>query len=234
MTQPAKKTEMEGLLFITHRTEKYDYLQSVEIALAGGCRQIQLRMKDVSAAGIEVVAEAAKVAEVARQAKILCDEAGAELYIDDLVEVCRNVGAAGVHLGKQDMPPAEARAVLGDRYIIGGTANTFEDICMLHRQRVNYVGLGPFRFTTTKKNLSPVLGTRGYRAIIQRCRENGICLPILAIGGITIDDIPAIMQTGVSGIALSSTILNAKDPVEETRKIVALAGKAILHAEQFC
>jgi thiamine-phosphate pyrophosphorylase len=205
---------MEGLLFITHRTEKYDCLQSVEIALAGGCRQIQLRMKDVSAAGVE---------EAARQAKILCDEYRAALYIDDRVEVCRNVGAAGVHLGKQDMSPAEARAVLGDKYIIGGTANTFEDISILYRQRVDYIGLGPFRFTTTKKNLSPVLGTQGYRAIIQRCRENGIYLPILAIGGITIDDIPDIMQTGVSGIALSSTILNAENPVEETRKIVALA-----------
>lgn len=202
---------MEGLLFITHRTERYDYLQSVEIALEGGCRQIQLRMKDVPVAEAE---------ETAHRAKALCDRYKAALYIDDHVEVCRNVGAAGVHLGKQDMPPAEARAILGDKYIIGGTANTFEDIDRLHKQQVDYIGLGPFRYTATKRNLSPVLGIEGYRTIIKRCRENGIFLPILAIGGITIADIPGIMQTGVSGIALSSAILNAANPVEETKKIL--------------
>ncbi|MDR0699092.1 MAG: thiamine phosphate synthase [Tannerella sp.] len=204
---------MDGLLFITHRTDRYDYLRSVEIALEGGCRQIQFRMKDAPLGEVE---------EVAHCAKVLCDKHKAALYIDDYVEICRNINAAGVHLGKSDMAPSEARMVLGDRYIIGGTANTFEDICMLHQQQVDYIGLGPFRFTTTKKNLSPVLGLEGYRVIVNRCRENGIFLPILAIGGITIADIPGIMQTGVSGIALSSAILSAENPVEETRKIMEL------------
>jgi thiamine-phosphate pyrophosphorylase len=204
---------MKGLLFITHRTERYGYLQSVEIALEGGCRQIQLRMKDCPVAEVE---------KTAHQAKDLCDRYKAVLYIDDHVDVCRSVDAAGVHLGKQDMAPAEARMVLGDKHIIGGTANTFEDIRLLHKQGVDYIGLGPFRFTTTKKNLSPVLGLEGYRAIIRRCGENGIFLPVLAIGGITIDDIPGIMQTGMSGIALSSTVLNADDPRKETEKIVTL------------
>jgi thiamine-phosphate pyrophosphorylase len=204
---------MNGLLFITHRTDRYDDLRSVELALEGGCRQIQLRMKDAPLKEVE---------EVAHCAKVLCDKYKAALYIDDEVEICRNVDAAGVHLGKSDMPPAKARRVLGDRYIIGGTANTFEDICILHQQRVDYIGLGPFRFTTTKKNLSPFLGLEGYRIIVKRCRENGLFLPILAIGGITIADIPDIMQTGVSGIALSSALLNADNPVEETRKIMAL------------
>lgn len=204
---------MNGLLFITHRTERYDDLQSVEIALEGGCRQIQLRMKDAPAGEVE---------DVARRAKALCDEYHAALYIDDYVEICRTVGAAGVHLGKSDMPPSEARAMLGDGYVIGGTANTFEDICTLHGQQVNYVGLGPFRFTTTKKNLSPVLGPEGYRTILRQCRENKIPLPVVAIGGITAADIPDVMRTGVSGIALSSAILNAENPVEATRRIVRL------------
>ena len=202
---------MNGLLFITHQTDKITYLQSVEIALKGGCRQIQLRMKE---------AEIGEVEAVAQKAKLLCDKYQASLYIDDYVEVCKNIGATGVHLGKSDMPPAEARAVLGEKYIIGGTANTFDDIAELHRQRVDYIGLGPFRFTTTKKNLSPVLGLEGYADIVTLCRKGGINLPIVAIGGITISDIPDIMRTGVSGIALSSTILNAESPVEETQKIL--------------
>lgn len=204
---------MNGLLFITHQTERYSYLDSVGIALEGGCRQIQLRMKDLS------VHEAIKIAE---KAKALCDQYNAQLYIDDHVEICRQVKAAGVHLGKMDMPPSEARILLGNDFIIGGTANTFDDILHLHSEGVDYIGLGPFRFTETKKNLSPVLGPEGYSKIMNRCRDNHICLPVLAIGGITIEDIPAILQTGMSGIALSSTILNADNPVEETEKIIEM------------
>lgn len=202
---------MKGLLFITHRTARYDYLQSVEVALQGGCRQIQLRMKDASPE---------EVLETAREVKRHCDAYHAALYIDDHVDVCKAVGATGVHLGKTDMPPAEARKILGKGFIIGGTANTFEDIRQHAEAGVDYIGLGPFRFTTTKKNLSPILGLSGYRDIIQACQEEQIHLPILAIGGITPDDISEIMQTGVSGIALSSTILNASDPVEETKRII--------------
>ena len=206
---------MNGLLFITHRTEKITYLQSVEIALKGGCRQIQLRMKE---------AEVDEVEATAQQAKSLCDEYHAKLYIDDHVDVCKKAEATGVHLGKSDMLPVNARTVLGDRYIIGGTANTFEDIVELYKQKVDYIGLGPFRFTMTKKNISPVLGLEGYEKIVNKCRDNNINIPILAIGGITINDIHAIMSTGVSGIALSSTILNAEDPIKETERIIKIMG----------
>ena len=211
---------MNGLLFITHRTEKYDYLQSVEVALKGGCRQIQLRMKGAFVEEVE---------KTAIQTKSMCDVYGADLYLNDHTEVCRKVNAKGVHLGKTDMPPSEARAMLNEKYVIGGTANTFDDILHLYKQGVNYIGLGPFRFTTTKTNLSPVLGLEGYRSIVKLCRQYEINLPILAIGGITIDDIQDIMQTGVSGIALSSTILNAENPVEETRKIVNFIKKICIN-----
>lgn len=204
---------MNGLLFITHQTEQFDYLQSVEIALAGGCRQIQLRMKEASFD---------EVLQTAIEAKKRCDLLGAELYIDDYPAICKKVNATGVHLGKLDMSPTEARRLLGNGFVIGGTANTFEDVVRLSQEGVDYIGLGPFRFTTTKKNLSPVLGVEGYRTIIARCREQGICLPILAIGGIVKTDIPTLMQVGISGIALSSTILQAADPIEETKQLIKL------------
>jgi thiamine-phosphate pyrophosphorylase len=207
---------MKGLLFITHQTARYDTLGSIEIALAGGCRQIQLRMKERPVEEVEAAA---------RRAMALCRTYGAALYIDDHVEVCRRVDAAGVHLGKADMPPSRARAALGSMYRIGGTANTFEDIRLLHRQGADYIGLGPFRFTATKKNLSPVLGIEGYSLIMRRCREESIALPVMAIGGITPDDIPALMRTGISGVALSSAILQAARPVEETGRIVELMNR---------
>ena len=123
------------------------------------------------------------------------------------------------------MPIAEARKLLGKDFIIGGTANTFEDVKAHSEAGADYIGCGPFRFTTTKKNLSPILGLEGYRHIITCMKEEGICLPVVAIGGITCDDIPAILQTGVSGIALSGSILRAENPVEETRRIVALTDR---------
>lgn len=207
---------MKGLLFITHHTEKYSYLDAASIALEGGCRHIQLRMKDASPLDIK---------ETAIQVKAICNNYGAILYIDDYVDICKDSAAAGVHLGKLDMPLSEARKILGTNFIIGGTANTYEDICSLNNEGADYIGLGPFRFTTTKKNLSPILGLSGYKDIMQKCKENGIDLPVIAIGGITVDDIPELITTGVSGIALSSSILTAKDPIGETKRIIETINK---------
>ena len=207
---------MLPLQFITHFTERYSYLDSARMALEGGCRWIQLRMKDATAEALK---------ETALQVQELCRRHEATFIIDDHVELVKEIHADGVHLGKNDMPIAEARRVLGEEYLIGGTANTFDDILRHHRDGADYIGCGPFRFTTTKKNLSPVLGLEGYRDILRQMEEHHINLPVVAIGGITYDDIPAIMATGIHGIALSGTILQAADPVAETRRILEVRGR---------
>lgn len=199
------------LQFITHYTGRYTYFDSARMALEGGCQWIQLRMKEATEE--EVEKEAIRVQD-------LCRQYGATFIIDDHVALAKKLHADGVHLGKKDMPIAEARKLLGKDFIIGGTANTFEDVQMHYAAGADYIGCGPFRFTTTKKNLSPVLGLEGYRNIVSRMKEAGINLPIVAIGGIAFEDIPAIMQTGVSGIALSGSILRADDPIAETRRII--------------
>lgn len=199
------------LQFITHYTGRYTYFDSARMALEGGCRWIQLRMKEATEE--EVEKEAIRVQD-------LCRQYGATFIIDDHVALAKKLHADGVHLGKKDMPIAEARKLLGKDFIIGGTANTFEDVQMHYAAGADYIGCGPFRFTTTKKNLSPVLGLEGYRNIVSRMKKAGINLPIVAIGGIAFEDIPAIMQTGVSGIALSGSILRADDPIAETRRII--------------
>ncbi len=186
------------------------------MALDGGCRWVQLRMKDVADDEVRRVAE---------EAQRWCRDASATFIIDDRVELVRQIGADGVHLGKNDMSVGEARALLGDGFIIGGTANTFDDIRSHYEAGANYIGCGPFRFTTTKKGLAPVLGLEGYTYLIKRAREEGINLPIVAIGGITADDIPAIMSTGVSGVALSGTVLRAENPVEEMKKLIKITEK---------
>lgn len=199
------------LYFITHRNGHYDEISGTRAVLEGGCRLVQLRIKDVS--DDEYV-------DVGRCLRRMCSQYDARLIVDDRVHLVRDIDADGVHLGKKDMPVDKARNILGPGYIIGGTANTFDDILALTRQGVDYIGLGPFRFTSTKKNLSPVLGIEGYKDIMDGCRRVGIDVPVYAIGGITIDDIPAIMQTGVVGIALSGALLQRTDIVEHTKEII--------------
>ena len=199
--------------FITHFTEQYSYEDSVRIALEGGCRWVQLRMKNVAAEHIY---------PIALRTQKMCQEYGATFIIDDHVKIAKQIQADGVHLGKLDMPISEARKILGNDFIIGGTANTFEDVKAHYEAGADYIGCGPFRYTTTKSNLSPILGLDGYRHIISRMKEAHIDIPLVAIGGITEEDIPSLLETGITGIALSGSILRAEHPIEEMKKIITI------------
>lgn len=199
------------LQLITNPSESLSVVDGAKLALAGGCRWVQLRHKD--ACRQQLVDEGGEIMEA-------CRKEGATFIVDDNVEIAAELGADGVHLGKNDMPVAEARKILGPTRIIGATANTFDDIEKAWRDGADYIGLGPFRFTTTKKKLSPVLGIEGYRSIFSRCRKEGIDIPIVAIGGIMPDDIPPIIDSGADGIALSGCILNASDPSAQTKEII--------------
>ena len=205
------RVENYKLQFITHHNERYSYIDSARMALEGGCRWIQLRMKEAR----EAILESAAIT-----IQRMCREYGATFIIDDNVALTKRIGADGVHLGKNDMPVAEARNMLGEGYIIGATVNTFDDIVnALHTATPDYFGCGPFRHTTTKRNLAPILGYEGYREVISKMRECNIEIPLIAIGGITKDDIPELLRCGVNGIALSGSILNAEHPVMEMHSI---------------
>lgn len=200
------------LQFITHPSDKYSIAEEVQMVLEGGCKWIQLRLKDASDEEFR---------QTALEIIPLCKENEAFLVFDDRVELAKEMSVHGVHLGKDDMNPLLARENMGPEAIIGCTANTAADIIAFHGWDVDYVGLGPFRYTTTKSKLSPVIGIEGYRAIVDEVRKAEILLPIVAIGGITLEDIPALMATGVNGVAMSSAIINASDPVEYTRAALA-------------
>lgn len=202
---------MRSIQFITHQNDCIGYAEGAKMALEGGCKWIQLRMKD---------ATDDEVRSVAAEIHPLCKQNEAIFLLDDRVELVRELHADGVHLGKNDMPVDEARRVLGEEFIIGGTANTFEDIERLASQGADYIGCGPFRFTTTKKNLAPVLGLEGYRDIIEKMRRAGIDIPVVAIGGITASDIDDILATGVKGIAVSGSVLTAENPVAMMRTLI--------------
>lgn len=199
------------LQFITHPSDKYSIPEEVQMVLEGGCKWIQLRMKDASDEEFR---------ETALEIIPMCQENEAFLVFDDRVELAMELSVHGVHLGKNDMNPLLARETMGAAAIIGCTANTAEDIIKFKGWDVDYVGLGPFRYTTTKSNLSPVIGLEGYKKIVEEVRKEDILLPIVAIGGITIDDIEPLMKTGINGIAMSGAIINAPDPVAYTADVL--------------
>lgn len=203
--------------FITNYHDNISLTEQTEYVLEAGCRWVQLRLKGADDAEIYMVGKALRA---------LCDQYEATLILDDAVRMVPVIGADGVHLGKQDMPVDEARKLLGPDKIIGGTANTFEEVERLARQGANYIGCGPFRFTTTKKNLSPLLGLEGYAAILEQMRQQQIDLPLIAIGGITVEDVPDLVDLGVSGIAISGAILEAKKPDVMMRKFIRVENKA--------
>lgn len=205
-----------SLQFISDATNTMSHLDAISAALEGGCRWIQLRMKD---------AADDEVRTVARQALALCRKHNAIFIIDDRTDIVKEVGADGVHLGKNDMPIKEARNLLSEHAIIGGTANTIDDIRRLWKDGADYIGCGPFRFTTTKKNLAPVIGLDGYRCISQAMRDEGITLPVVAIGGITKDDVADIMQAGMNGIAICGAVTKAENPADEMKRLKQLVRK---------
>ena len=199
------------LQFITHESDRYSIVEEAQMAIEGGCRWIQLRMKD---------ATDEEVRNVALEIIPMCRESDTLLIIDDRVNLVNDLKVSGVHLGKDDMDPLEARELLGPHAIIGITANTADDLLKYKGKDIDYAGVGPFRFTTTKKNLAPQLGLDGYRDIVSQLKASDMTLPIVAIGGITIDDIDPLLQTGVNGIAMSGAIINADDPVLYTADVM--------------
>lgn len=167
----------------------------IEEACAAGIDWIQLRMKERSLSEIE---------KNAREARKITTRYNVRLIINDHPEIAFRINADGVHLGKNDMDPVSARKILGDQMIIGGTANTVADAERLTHMKVNYIGAGPFRFTSTKKDLSPVLGAPGIRLLAESTE-----IPVIGIGGIRHDDLPLLTDQKIYGIAVASSIILA-------------------------
>ena len=177
--------------------------EAAELACQGGVRWVQLRVKNQSYAAWK---------QLALDTQAVARRYGATLLINDNPRLAQEIGADGVHLGAADMPPAEARAMLGAKFIIGGTANTFADVQRLAAAGVDYIGLGPFRFTRTKEKLSPILGLAGYAEIIQQCRAAGIAVPVIGIGGLVLADVAPLLATGLHGVAVAGSIGQAENP----------------------
>ncbi|AWK04248.1 thiamine phosphate synthase [Flavobacterium crocinum] len=174
-----------------------EQLRNIHQALDAGCKWVQMRFKNQTIKDTYTLAEAVK---------LLCEEYLANFIVNDDLHLAEKIAADGVHLGLTDTKIDEARALLGSTKIIGGTANTFEDIQNHVKNGCDYIGLGPFRFTATKEKLSPILGLSGYFDILQKMKKNKIEVPVYAIGGITLRDVNPLIETGIYGIAVSGII----------------------------
>jgi thiamine-phosphate pyrophosphorylase len=201
---------IDKLHYISQQPKNGSHLTAIKQALEAGCKWVQLRVKNQPA---DVVLE------YAIEANRLCNQYGAKLIVNDYPEIALKAGAYGVHLGLQDMPVSQARAIVGEKIIIGGTANTFQHIKQRVAEGADYIGLGPYRFTTTKQNLSPIVGLQGYHIIRQQMQDAGIRIPIIAIGGILAEDVSSIMQAGLYGVAISGAITFADNQQQAVKQI---------------
>lgn len=197
---PLKAEQRHPLMAITQDGLPLTHIEQTEKLLAAGVKWIQLRIK---------AGDALEREQVARQFAGLCREAGAISIVNDSVALALHAQADGVHLGKHDMEWREARALLGFDKILGGTVNDPEDAQRVRdADCLDYVGLGPWRFTTTKMNLAPVLGESGMGPIIAGLAP----VPVWAIGGIVLEDVSRIRAIGAAGVAVSSDLLKSPDP----------------------
>ncbi len=180
--------------------------QEAELACKAGVDWIQMRVKS---------SDKQLLLQKGRAFEKICQQYSAQLIINDHVWLYHEIQAAGVHVGKQDMGIAEVRNLIGANAIIGGTSNAEEDVQNLMDQKADYIGLGPFRFTSTKEKLSPILGLSGIVDILQALDPK---VPIIAIGGLQPEDTSGLVRSGCYGVAVSGAIANASDKTQKVEE----------------
>lgn len=192
------KKAIPKIQYITQDHPELSHSMQAKLAFEKGIEAVQIRMKNSSKA--ELLKEA-------RMAMQYANEMDGTLIINDSITIAKEVGAHALHLGLKDTPIDEARRVLGNEIIIGGTANTIDDIILQKTRGADYVGLGPYRNTSTKKNLSPILGIEGFQNILSEMNKKEIKIPLVAVGGILLDEIEMLQLAGMYGVAISGALL---------------------------
>lgn len=204
------------LQYITNTDCKTPVIDQIFAVIEGGCRWIQIRMKNASDEEIKKVVDAVKPK---------CVETQTFLLLNDRVELAKELNVGGVHLGPEDMPVSKARMILGPAAVIGVTAHNYADIVAVSALDIDYYGIGPFADTTTKKNLAPILGYDGIRRICFEMEENNIQIPRVGVGGIKLSDVVPLLESGVNGIAVSGAIAFAENIEKETKKFIDILPK---------
>lgn len=184
---------------------RYSHAEIANLAVRGGADTVQFREKRPRLTR--------ELIENARAVVDACVHHGAVCIVDDRADVTAGVGAPGLHLGRDDLPVAVARDLLGPDVLIGGTANSLEEARRVWQQPINYLGVGPVYGTTSKANPAPVLGLEQLHAIVTESP-----VPVIAIGSITAERVGEVLDTGAYGVAVLSAITCATDPEAAARE----------------
>ena len=184
---------------------RFSHLELVRMAIKGGADTIQFRQK---------VGATREMIEIVRQLKQLCLDSGVTLIVNDRVDVAIAAEADGVHLGQNDFPIPLARKLLGESRIIGGSAATLEEAQKCLVEGADYIGFGPVYPTASKADADPVTGIKLLKQAVEI-----ISLPIIAIGGISVENAPEVMRAGAQGIAVISAVCCQEDPEQATRAL---------------
>ncbi len=187
-----------------------DTMTIVQAALSAGARLVQVRAKDCTDRELHDLA--GRVAQA-------CRAAGATCVVDDRLDIALAVGADGTHLGAHDLPLAAARRVAGPHHLIGGTAREPVLGALLVAEGASYLGVGPAYATTTKSGLPDAIGPEGVAAVAA-----SVAVPVIAIGGVTLDRVPALVAAGAHGIAVVGAVSDAADPAAATRALLLALG----------
>lgn len=191
---------ISGLCVITDVSvqRRFSHLQLAELAMRGGASIIQLRDKHLSAKELFALAVAMRT---------LTQGFGKLFIVNDRADIALAANADGVHLGQSDLPIPAARKILGEDKIIGGTASTLEEALALEREGADYIGFGHIFPTSSKEKSTPPRG-------LERLREvaSAVKIPVMAIGGITIDNAESVLESGAHSLAVISAVAAAESP----------------------
>jgi thiamine-phosphate pyrophosphorylase len=172
----------------------------------GGASVVQLRAKSIPAG---------RFLSVARAVRHATREAGARFIVNDRVDVALCAEADGVHLGQRDLPVAAARRIAPAGFLIGISTHNLGEVAAALTSGADYLGFGPVFATTSKDDPDPVQGTAGLAEAVRACG-----LPVVAIGGITLDRVPLVRRTGAAAVAVISDLLSAEDLAGRARAFV--------------
>lgn len=187
---PLTDTQLSGL----------SHAEQVGLLSLGGATLVQLREKQMSPR---------EFYEQAKAAVTVADQCSVRLIINDRVDVALAVGANGVHLGQDDMPPEAARKLLGEHAIVGFSTHNVEQASEASKLPIDYLAIGPIFTTATKSDTAPVLGLEGLRAVRQAIGD----FPLVAIGGITSSNARDVIDAGADSVAVISTLLTHPDGI---------------------
>lgn len=197
--------------YITHPKENFEDLSWVHRLKDNGISWIQLRIKEEDFYALHPGQHyLAYFHETADKMRAITSALGMLLTVNDSEEVARFCHADGLHIGQEDEVPGSFPA----GSVLGGTANSIAEIRHFDKEKFTYFGVGPFRFTSTKAALKPVLGAEGYERLLDAMKQDGYDHPVFAIGGIMPGDLESLLRAGVYGIAVSSAIFDAGHSAE--------------------